>query len=245
MKNLGLLGWKESEKFGIKTFTSTDNIEIKEYKENNFYNYKEVVAYNHRIASLYFNVHETDVETILEKNNYLSKADIEKDLSDSGIKYGNFRAYYGKSFPIENVILINWKIDADKLIVIETMNIVKVLSEIKRYAYRFRYDTKGIYASEKEYQLKSIMDSISNSKYGLQHVFYEKFPEDTNKKYYSKFVDANYLQEIIPIDLVQVFGNKIVNILNYNSINENFSNYINYLKEKALFTYDEIDIEEI
>ncbi len=150
--------------------------------------------------------------------------------------------YFGESDIFKTLVVINHFYDTDKLLVVEIMSFVFAYSRTERYGLRIKYHPKEMHQNDKEYEIETLYDALSQATSHLNHIYFEKYDIDKHRfNDFDSFQKSCLIEEINPISLLHVLDNSIIDKITYVSKNASFTDYLNFLKGQAQYTVEIIE----
>lgn len=242
MKCLQKLGWTVTNGFNKTSFSSNDGIVFDLPANKKIWEYDLKYKKMLKILSFYFNITQSSVEDLIASNDESVDANqLVSDIKSNVIPYKGFRAYHGQSLFYNSVVILNYFLDKDNCIVIETMDFLKSNFKLERAGTRIKYETRSVYETDKEYKITSLCDALDQATKNLNNIYFEKFENKQNPADYDYFRQSTVLKEILPANLIHVFGQTIAQDIGFPSKNAGFKEFQKYLANNVKYGEEQIE----
>ncbi|MGL4982420.1 MAG: hypothetical protein ACRC4W_06180 [Treponemataceae bacterium] len=242
MKCLRKLGWAISTSANKVSYCSNDGIEFDLPLNQKIWEYEIKYKKLLKILSFYFNITQRQVEEcIVNAPSDIEPNDLVVTIKNNVIPYKGLRVYHGQSLFYNCVVILNYYLDKDNLIVVESMAFVKSNFKIEKQGTRIRYETYSIYDSDKDYKITSLCDSLDQAVKQLNNIYFEKFENKQNPADYDYFRQSSVLKEIDPEALIHVFGQSVADDINFPSKNAGFKEFQRYLSSHVNYACEVIE----
>ena len=226
MRCLQQLGWNISDNFNKIVYVSNDGIRFELPTNKKVWEYDIKYKQMLRILSFYFNITQNSVEDlIVDTDEHANVSQLIENIKSAVIPYKGLRVYHGQSLFYNSVLILNYYLDKDNFLVIESMNFLKSNFKLERYGTRVKYETRGVYESDKNYKITSLCDSLDQAVKSLNSLYFSKFENKQNPADYDYFRQSTVLKEILPSELIHVFGQSICEDIAFASKNAGFKEF--------------------
>ena len=226
MQCLQQLGWSIAETFNKTVYTSNDGIRFELPSNKKVWEYDIKYKQMLRILSFYFNIPQNSVEDlIVGADEHVNTGLLVENIKAAVIPYKGLRVYHGQSLFYNSVSIVNYYLDKDNFLVIETMNFLKSNFKLERLGTRVKYETRSVYDNDKNYKITSLCDSLDQAVKSLNSLYFSKFENKQNPADYDYFRQSTVLKEILPSELIHVFGQTISSDIAFASKNAGFKEF--------------------
>ncbi|MGL4986570.1 MAG: hypothetical protein ACRC5H_05455 [Treponemataceae bacterium] len=242
MKCLYKLGWTINNGVNKVSYCSNDGIELELPLNQKIWEYEIKYKKMLKVLSFYFNITQMHVEEcIINSPEDIDPNDLVSNIKNNVIPYKGLRVYHGQSLFYNSVVILNYYLDKDNLIVVEIMAFVKSNFTVEKQGSRIRYETRSIYESDKNYKITSLCDSLDQAVKQLNNIYFEKFENKQNPADYDYFRQSTILKEIDPAKLVHVFGQSVAKDIGFPSKNAGFKEFQKYLDAHVKYSCEAIE----